>query len=531
MQRLIQLAGGLSSPAILIVLIWCVALVSVAIGPIDYPGQPSAVVLTVVGVGVALFLLGYQGGRFLFIRYFARQVAQIRPLSRQMLNRGVTAASLFGIVGIALVTLDRTMLSGVSNGAYSELLRCAPELVDAISIERTPLLYAGYAMFSFGFVSMVLFLLKGEEITGWAAALAQLSIASPVGYALLYSGRMPILFGLVLVAVAMLVRLAQGQPPLPRGHYLMIKTVAAVGLFAIYSSAMWTSRQNFCIQMSPLITELQQEKIPRNVPPAIASKPAQTSQTKQTNQANETSEASRPKTGGKITGADLEKRIAEARATPPPAQKPSSTDGVLAMMLEAWNVKPRGYVTSAIETNHLSARGAMIGLSTYFYLTHGVRTIDIAWHAREKLSPKWGIYEIGVLSPLLRVFFPSNQYVEVMEAEQRSALIYGFFPTVWVAAFIDFGLVGAVLYVLIWGVAAGWSAAGSKHSDLMTPLLLLVFVLAIILLSVVQGPLGMANSALVLASMLMTGFALDFARLWSRSPEDAAKLRLNSSAT
>ena len=470
--------------------------------------------LTVVGLGVALFLIGYWGGRVLFVRHFSRQV-QMPALSKRMLNRIVIAVSLFGIVGIALVALDRAMLSGVSNSAYSELLRCAPGLVDAISIKRTPLLYGGYVMFSFGFVSVVLFLLKGEEVTGWAATLAQLSMVSPVGYAVLYSGRMPILFALVLVVVAMLIRLAQGRPPLPRGHYLVVKTVAVIGLFAIYSSAIWTSRQNFCIQMSPLIIELQeeqmqQEQTQREVPPAVARPP-------------ETSE--------KITATDLNKRIAEAGAAPPPEQKPSSADAILAMRLEAWNVKPRGYVASAIESGRLSAPGAMIGLSTYFYLTHGVRTIDIAWHARDKFTPKWGIYEIGVLSPLLRAFFPHNQQVEAMEAELRAALIYGFFPTVWAAAFIDFGFVGAIIYALIWGVVAGWSAAGSKHSDLMTPLLLLVFVLASILLSVVQGPLGIANSALVLVSLVVTGFTLDFARLRSGSPEDAGELQVSRSAT
>ena len=510
MQRLIQLAGGLSSPAILIVLIWCAALISVAVGPIDYSGQPSMVVLAVVGSGIAFFLIGYRGGRFLFLRHFSRQLP-MPPLSRRMLNRIVIAVSLFGIVGIALIALDRTVLSGVSNSAYSELLRCAPGLVDAISIKRTPLLYGGYAIFSFGFVSVVLFLLKGEEITGWAAALAQLSIVSPAGYAVLYSGRMPLLFVLVLVGVTMLIRLAQGRPPLPHGHYLILKTVAVIGLFAIYSSAIWTSRQNFCIQMSPLIIELQQEQMQREVPSAVASQP---------HESNE-----------KITATDLNKRMARARAAAPPEQKQSSADAVLAMMLEAWNVKPRGYVTSAIESSRLSARGAMIGLSTYFYLTHGVRTIDIVWHARDKFTPKWGIYEIGVLSPLLRVFLPNNQQVEAMETEQRSALIYGFFPTVWGAAFIDFGPVGAIIYILVWGVVAGWSAAGSKQPDLMTPLLLLVFVLASILLSVVQGPLGMANSALVLVSMVVTGFVLDFARLRSGSPEDAGELQLNGSAT
>jgi hypothetical protein len=458
-------------------------------------------------LGVALFLLGYWGGRVLSVRHFSRQV-QVPALSKRMLNRIVIAVSLFGIVGIALVALDRAMLSGVNNSAYSELLRCAPGLVNAISIERTPLLYGGYVMFSFGFVSVVLFLLKGEEVTGWAATLAQLSVVSPVGYAVLYSGRMPILFALVLVVAAMLIRLAQGRPPLPRGHYLVVKTVAVIGLFAIYSSAIWTSRQNFCIQMSPLIIELQEEQMQREAPPAVAGPP-------------ETSE--------KITATYLNKRIAEAAAAPPPEQKPSSADAILAMRLEAWNVQPRGYIASAIESGRLSAPGAMIGLSTYFYLTHGVRTIDIAWHASDKFTPKWGIYEIGVLSPLLRAFFPHNQQVEAMEAELRAALIYGFFPTVWAAAFIDFGFVGAIIYVLIWGVVAGWSAAGSKHSDLMTPLLLLVFVLASILLSVVQGPLGIANSALVLVSLIVTGFTLDFARLRSGLPEDAGELQVNRS--
>jgi hypothetical protein len=136
-----------------------------------------------------------------------------------------------------------------------------------------------------------------------------------------------------------------------------------------------------------------------------------------------------------------------------------------------------------------------------------------------------------VLSPLLQIFFPSNQHVEGMEAELKAAMVYGFFPTAWGAAFIDFGLVGAIIYILVWGVVAGWSAAGRKHSDLMTPLLLLVFVLASILLSLVQGPLGMANSALVLVSLVLTGLTFDFARLRSGSPKDAGELQVNSSAT
>ena len=83
---------------------------------------------------------------------------------------------------------------------------------------------------------------------------------------------------------------------MPRGHYLVVKTAVVIGLFAIYSSAIWTSWQNFCIKMSPLIIELQEkqmrrEQTQREVPPAVASGP--------------------PEISEKITATDLNKRIAE----------------------------------------------------------------------------------------------------------------------------------------------------------------------------------------------------------------------------
>ncbi|KJC36621.1 hypothetical protein UP09_28650 [Bradyrhizobium sp. LTSP885] len=489
-------------------MVWCAALALVAVGPIDYPAQPSLIVLTVVGAGVLLFLVAYRAGGVLFERRFARQ-GQMHAPSSMMLNRIVIASSLIGIAGIGFIALDRTVLSGVSNGGYAEMLRCAPGLVDAVAIKRTPLLYLGYIMFSFGFVSVVVFLLRGEAIKGWAAALAQLSVVSPVGYALLYSGRMPILFVLVLIIVTILVRISEGRKPLPPGHHLLLKTIVAIGLFAIYSSSIWSSRQNFCAQVSPLIRELQAKQKERDAaqPQLEAAPKADEAPVRPSTEAG--SSTTQPKSAEVMTATDFSKRMAEATAAPAPSPEVSSADAVLAIRLEAWNVKPRGYVTSALESSHLSARAAMIGLSTYFYLTHGVRTIDIAWHARDKFSRQWGVYEVGVLSPILRVFAPENQHVATMEAEQRSAGTYGFFPTVWLAAFIDFGIAGAVIYILVWGCVAGWSAAGARRSSLMTPQLLLVFVLASILLSPVQGPLGVANSALVLGSMLVVGLAVD----------------------
>jgi hypothetical protein len=44
---------------------------------------------------------------------------------------------------------------------------------------------------------------------------------------------------------------------------------------------------------------------------------------------------------------------------------------------------------------------------------------------------------------------------------------------------------------------------------LATPALLLSFIIASVLLSPVQGPLGIANSALVLVSIVIVGLAVD----------------------
>ena len=498
MQRLIRFADALASPAILIVVVWCAMLALVAAGPIDYPRQPSLAVLATVGIGVLLFLFGYRGGRLLFDSWFARQRELPAPSARE-LNRVVLVSALVGIVGIGLVALDRMILSGVNNSGYATLLRCAPELVETIAIRRTALLYLGYVMFSFGFVSVILFLLHGEIVRGWAAALAQVSIICPVGYALLYSGRMPILFIVVLVIAAMLVRVSQGRPPLPPGQYLLLKTIVGIGLFAVYTSSTWSSRESFCVQVAPLVKELQQENQLREAASA------------------EASPENRPKPAEAMTATDLSKRLSDTTAVQPPAPQTTSADAALAMMKEAWNVKPRGYVTSALDAGYLSPGGVMSGLRSYFYLTHGVRTIDLAWHAREGFSRHWGLYEVGVLSPILRVFVPDNQQLAAMETEQRASGIYGFYPTVWLAAFIDFGFVGAIIYILIWGFVAGWSAAAAKRSSLITPRLVLVFVLVSILLSPIQGPLGIANSALVLISMLVVGLVVDMRMKFARA--------------
>ncbi len=525
MHQFIRLASSFSSPAILITVVWCLLLIGVAIGPIDYPTQPSWAVLALVASGVSLFVLAYGAGNWCCGRWSSRLDASAVP---QILNIAVAATSLIGLAGIGLIALDRTVLSGVSNAGYTELLRCAPTLVEFIEIKRTPLLYVGYLTFSFGFASLVLFLLKGDEIRGWPAALAQLSVLSPVGYTVLYSGRMPVLLAIVLIVSAVLVRIGRGQQPLPLGHHLFIKLVLAVLLFGVYSTAMWSSRQKFCNQAGGMIQELQQRMRERDPEPA----PAVPSERPEPNQ-ELASRVQRPEQNTNpqrppdmIRAGDLNRMVDEAKGLPETA---TGASDLLRMMQESWQARPRSYVVSVMESGRLSPDAAKAFLSTYFYLTHGIRVIDMTWRARDQFSPHWGVYEVGILSPILRVFLPESQALKGMDAQLKSAGIYGFFPTVWAAAYIDFGTAGAVIYILIWGFAAGCSAFGTRHSALATPSLLLVFVLASIFLSSIQGPLGIANSALVLFSMIVAGAVVDLASSSTTPQKEAHELKLGES--
>ena len=184
---------------------------------------------------------------------------------------------------------------------------------------------------------------------------------------------------------------------------------------------------------------------------------------------------------------------------------------------------------SAIDSIRLPSQATITFLSNYFYFTHGIRVADKTWHGREKLSPQWGLYEVGILSPILRVFFPQNQALADMGTQLNLAEIHGFFPTVWAAAYIDFGIVGGIIYILLWGFVGGWSSAGARRSALVTPSLLLVFILASVVLSPVQGPLGVANSALVLFSIFVTGVTIDLMRMRDYSRHASRQLKLGRS--
>ena len=248
MQTLLAPLRVLYSPAILIIVVWCTALILVAIGPVDYHGQPSLAVLTIVASGLALFNLAYWAGE-LWFRLLTRRRTNLSapgPARPQFCRRGRFSCRhrrdrAYRVRSHRLEQCQQHPICGTS-ALCADLVNAIRNPADTPALSRVPY------HFSFGFAfARALFLLKGEQIRGWIAVLAQLSILSPIGYAVIYSGRTSVLLIIGMFFSVMIVRLAQGHSALPQGHHLFIKLSALVVVFAIYSSANWSTRREYCV--------------------------------------------------------------------------------------------------------------------------------------------------------------------------------------------------------------------------------------------------------------------------------------------
>lgn len=179
---------------------------------------------------------------------------------------------------------------------------------------------------------------------------------------------------------------------------------------------------------------------------------------------------------------------------------------------KAWNVEPAGYIRPLFRDS-LPLSVSKVSILASFYLTHSpmvlARVVKEESGEGEQIGPFFGVYQIGVLSPLLRILAPERGIPGKMTEELQEAEIFGFFPSVFGSAYLDFGAVGGALYLFVWGAVGGVGLALSRRRSGVTGPLCLCFVIATVFLSPINGPLGVANSALIFGSILAAGLALD----------------------
>src|SRR6476646_6064541 len=99
---------SLSSPPLLLILVWCAILIGIVVGPLEYPLQPSKPVLMILVVGIALFIVAHGIG----VRTARLSLGSdsSKRTNKRALDIAVSATAIVDVTGIALSAVDRAIL-------------------------------------------------------------------------------------------------------------------------------------------------------------------------------------------------------------------------------------------------------------------------------------------------------------------------------------------------------------------------------------------------------------------------------------
>lgn len=419
-------------PSYFLYLIWVIWLIIFCIQPIQYLKPiPMGVWGGILG-GLLIFTLGEQ-----FARFFPPPNVAITNISTQRLNYVVLISSLLGLFGILSLTYDKLVLSGLdySHGlAFVRELRVS-QVYEGVDVHRSFWVYLSYPFFSFSYPALMLLVINSADIKPSVARFAQLSVCSPVIYALLYGGRMPIFILLLLLLSCFFIRKLHGKTFFPREHGILIKLIILSICFVLYSNHTLIERR------------------------------------KNSNQN-------------------------------------SYSDFMNFVVDQSWGAAPKEWLNTLVDDDLLSKDTAMMLMTNSMYLTNGVISLGKIMDNRAQYTPYWGTYQVGILSPLLHIFWANNTLLSTMKKNMVDTKIYGFYITAWGAWYLDFGLVGAILFIAAWGLLSGAAAKYARDPHRLGSHLILAFCYTSIAVSIFNGPFGISNSFLIFASLIVVAVML-----------------------
>lgn len=183
-----------------------------------------------------------------------------------------------------------------------------------------------------------------------------------------------------------------------------------------------------------------------------------------------------------------------------------NTDAFLAHADETWGITPG---------RSLEALAAMLGapnlvqsvMSSVFYFT-GALAITERILAMD--GPLWllGGYHIDLAAALYRAIPGGNEFLARGYDILLDADVYGYFAGAWGALYIDFGVPGSILAVVLWGVLAGRSHRALRRLPQGDGAALYAFWIYSVFISFVSPPLGFSNSGLTFFWFLVFHIAM-----------------------
>jgi hypothetical protein len=126
----------------------------------------------------------------------------------------------------------------------------------------------------------------------------------------------------------------------------------------------------------------------------------------------------------------------------------------------------------------------------------------------DKIEATYGLYQVGILGPIVRLFFPNTDIWSRMTTELREINVFGFFISAWGAMYQDWGAIGMVMATIAWGMASGFAY---RKTVLMRSPMAQVFLASFFcsfIVSPMNSPIAMSNSILIYAGFFVAAWLL-----------------------
>jgi hypothetical protein len=169
---------------------------------------------------------------------------------------------------------------------------------------------------------------------------------------------------------------------------------------------------------------------------------------------------------------------------------------------------------SAANTRAACEQALMHATLNTYYFSHELPMLDRTLAAQPPIGPYYGAYQFYLASAFVERVLPSISADAIMIPQLKAANVYGWFSSAWGGMYLDFGVVGALLGVLL----CGWLSGRVYRSALVdgTPggRLLMCYVVAGILATPILSIFTISISLPILVSLAITAALLDPPRFW-----------------
>lgn len=478
------------TPVRLLLVVWAIAIVLYSLGPVRYDETPRIS----TWLFVSACLLAFCVGAWVAARPSKSTIKKHieLPIERShSLDRVVRMTALLGLFGGLCIAVDKVLLSGLDfSGGVTAVRFDRAAAVDAGTageLRRSPLLYLGYFTFSFSVASYLLYILKGEVLRRSTIVLAFLTLASIFSYSYLHGGRSPLGLVIGMAVGAIAVRLLSHQSPLPKGATGRLLFASFLLMTVFYNN--WILSERFVATGASGYSDLERRfettydariELPVGLT-APSSSPVAT-----------TLSTSLPTTVPTTGPGGVATTIPTTAPTSIPTTLPRATDG-------------QGPSTSEQVLMQLAMN--------YYYATHELPMLDRTLAYRGALGPYYGAYQFYLAAAFLDRLTPWDVDA-LMLPQLKSANVYGWFSTAWGGMYLDFGVFGALVGVLLCGWLSGlvyrralvWGDDAAK--------LLMCYVVAGIIATPVLSIFTISISLPILGALLLTSLVMGPAANW-----------------